>query len=414
MAGDNIKAKLKTFLGFGSEAKGVSLNDALAQQIFGIVPTSAGVPVTTETALRIPAVLQAVRLIAETCGSLPVKAYRDDKNGKEALKSGRVNFIVHKFANEWTSAGEFRTALTLDALISGHGFARVIRTNGAPFELHRLDPQKVTVLCDDLTGAPVYRVTENGKTTDYSHRDVLRISAFAGRSPITMGREAIGLAAVLEKHANQLFGSGARPGVMIRRDKKTPDGPAGEAVVKRLRAGYVAAASNGFKEPFIADDGWTVDQLSFSSTDSQFLEHRREQINEIARLFGIPPHMLFQLDRATWSNAEQMAASFLQLCLRPWLDRWQDAYNTVLFTEDELETHYCEFVIDDLQRADSAGRADIFTKLISARVMTPNEARATMNLPPLPGGDKLANPFTSTPNATGAAESQPAQENDAA
>src|SRR5690606_13195335 len=104
----------------------------------------------------------------------------------------------------------------------------------------------------------------------------------------------------------------------------------------------------------------------------------------------------YQLDRGTWANSEQMAASFLQLCLRPWLDRWQDAYATVLLTEDEQDSHYFEFVIDDLLRANAADRTDNITKLIASRVMTPNEARAAMNLPAMKGGDELANPYTTT------------------
>lgn len=99
-----------------------------------------------------------------------------------------------------------------------------------------------------------------------------------------------------------------------------------------------------------------IQSVTMNSTDAQFLENRKFQIEEIARIFGVPPSMLFELGRATWGNAEQMAASFLQLCLRPWLDRWQDAYATVLLTEDEQDSLYFEFVIDDLQRADAAGR----------------------------------------------------------
>jgi phage portal protein BeeE len=104
-----------------------------------------------------------------------------------------------------------------------------------------------------------------------------------------------------------------------------------------------------------------------------------------------------------------MAASFLQLCLRPWLDKWQDAYATVLLTEEERDTLYFEFVIDDLQRADAAGRAEIFGKLVAMRAMTPNEVRAAMNLPALPGGDELANPYTTT-TTTGPADRQPPKE----
>jgi len=177
--------------------------------------------------------------------------------------------------------------------------------------------------------------------------------------------------------------------------------------VKKIRDRFRAAAANGFDTPLILDDGWIYQQMAFSSTDAQFIENRVEQINEIARIFGVPPHMLYQLDRATWSNAEQMAASFLQLCLRPWLDRWQDAYATVLLTEEERDSLYFEFVVDDLQRTDAAARAEIFSKLIAARVMTPNEVRAAMNLPALDGGDELANPYTTTSTP---ADSEPMKE----
>lgn len=278
---------------------------------------------------------------------------------------------------------------------------KVVRyPDGRPYELHRLDPCKVERLTDSVTGAPVYRVTEgegqHATKTLYPFTDILHISAFADVSPVTLGREAIGVANTLEKHAAQFFGSGARPAVVISREKPFGKDEDGATAMRNIKTGYAVAAADGFKTPFVADGGITVTQVSFSSTDAQFVENRIEQINEIARIFGVPPHMLFQLDRSTWSNAEQMAASFLQLCLRPWLDRWQDAYATVLLTEDERDTHYFEFVIDDLQRADAAGRAEIFGKLIAARAMTPNEVRAAMNLPALPGGDELANPYTTT------------------
>jgi HK97 family phage portal protein len=139
-----------------------------------------------------------------------------------------------------------------------------------------------------------------------------------------------------------------------------------------------------------------------TSTDAQFLEHRLEQVREIARIFGVPPTMIYELSKGTYSNTEQMAASFLQLCLRPWLDRWQDAYATVLLTEDEQDNLYFEFVIDDLQRADAAGRAEIFGKLVAMRAMTPNEVRSAMNYPAIEGGDELANPYTTTGPAAGA------------
>nr|WP_313010684.1 phage portal protein [Brucella intermedia] len=366
--------------------------------LFGITPTVSGMNVGGKNAISVPAVLQAVRLIAENIGSLPCKLYEDLEQGKRQAREHTAHRIVHNSANGWTKAGQFRTYLTADALIYGGGFAKVIRSSdGRPLELIRLKPGTVSVYEDSLADLPpVYRVTEAGGTVDYPYTEILHIKPFGDKSPVTLGKEAIGLSAILEHHGANLFKGGARPPAVLSRDKAIPSDPAvGEQSLKTLRSRFQAAQSDGFKVPLILDDGWNYNQMALTSTDAQFLENRTFQIADIARIFGVPPHMLFELSRATWSNSEEMARSFLQLCLRPWLDRWQDAYATVLLSEDEQDEYSFEFVIDDLQRADTATRTDSFGKLVASRIMTPNEARAAMNMPPLPGGDELANPYTS-------------------
>jgi HK97 family phage portal protein len=387
---------VKKAIGLGSEQKALPLSDPAIFEYFGIVPAASGITVTATTALHVPAVLHAVRLISETIGSLPCKLYREEGDGKEAAKDHGSYRLVHRFANEWTSAGQLRVSLTMDALMHGAGYAEVVRFgDGRPFELHRLAPGTVQQRFED-GGEPYYLVQPaKGRQRRLSFRDVLYVPAFGGVSPITLGKDAIGVAMVLERHASQFFAGGARPSGVVSNEKPA-GGEAGAKTVSNILKSWRAWQSNASGDPLILDAGWTYAAQTMPSTDAQFIENRLEQINEIARIFGVPPSMLYQLERATWSNAEQMAASFLQLCLRPWLDRWQDAYATVLLTEDEQDDLYFEFVIDDLQRADAAGRAEIFGKLVAMRAMTPNEVRAAMNLPPLPGGDQLANPYTTT------------------
>jgi len=391
-----IVSSAKKALGFSVEQKGYSLNDPAAFELFGVRPSYSGLSVSGATALYVPAVLQAVRLISENIGSLPCKVYRETADGKEAAKDHSAYRIVHKRANEWTGAGELRTALTADALIHGNGFARVVRfEDGRPFEIHRLKPGKVTILEDDVTGAPVYRVQEAGGTRDYPHTEILHIPSFLGKSPIALGKEAIGVAAILERHGAQFFGSGARPTGIIS-NEKPQGGEAGAQAVGNIRKSFREWQKAASGDPLILDAGWKYDQPAMTSTDAQFLENRLEQVREIARVFGVPPTMLFELTRGTWSNTEQMGAQFLQLCLRPWLDRWQDAMTTVLLSEDEQDSHYFEFVVDDLMRADAASRTANMTALVTNRIMTPNEARAIQNMPPLPGGDELINPHTTS------------------
>lgn len=407
---ENIKKAAMKPLNNLVARKAYSLLDERLGELLGIRHTASGVNVAGDSALYVPAVLQAVRLISENIGTLPCKLYRETDAGKEAAKDHSAYRIVHRRANEWTGTGELRTVLTADALIYGNGFARVIRypDDGRPYSLERLEPGTVTILKNAITGAPVYRVQEAGGKVDYPHTEILHVPSFLGTSPISFGKEGVGLAAILERHGAQFFGSGARPIGIISNDKLM-GGDAGAKSIANIRASFLEWKESAAGAPLIMDAGWTYTQPVMTSTDAQFIENRTFQLAEIARIFGVPPHLLFDLGRATWSNAEQMGASFLQLCLRPWLDRWQDAFTTVLLSEDEQDNHYFEFVTADLERADAAGRADIYAKLIAARVYTPNEVRARENLPPLPGGDDLANPYITT-TTTGPAKSEPAKE----
>lgn len=383
------------------EQKSISLSDPGIYALFGVLPSQSGAVVNSATAFHVPAVLHAVRLIAETIGSLPCKLYRDEDGSKEVTKDHPAYRLVHRRANPWTSAGQLRVDLTVDALLHGAGFAQVVRLDdGRPFELLRLKPGTVQRFAED-DGEPYYLVQPaKGRQVRLSFRDVLYIPAFGGAAPVAFGKNAIGVAMTLERHASQFFGSGARPSGIISNEKPA-GGDVGAKTIANIRKAWRAWQADSNGDPLILDSGWKYDQPAMTSTDAQFLEHRLEQVREIARIFGIPPTMIFELSKGTYSNTEQMAASFLQLCLRPWLDRWQDALTTVLLTDDEQEDHYFEFVIDDLQRADAAGRAEIFSKLIASRVMTPNEARAAMNLPAIDGGDELANPYTTTSTPAG-------------
>jgi len=390
-----VVSNLKNAFGFSAEKKAFVLSDPAISEVFGVRSTISGLNVGGMSALNIPAVLQAVRLISESVGSLPVKLFRERGETKEAANEHPAYKIVHRRANEWTGATTLRTDLTADALIYGNGFARVVRyPDGRPFELIRLLPGTVSVIEDTLGAAPpIYRVSEGGGSREYPHTEILHIRSFLSRSPASFGREAIGLAGVLERDAAQLFGSGRRPSGIIS-NEKPQGGEAGVQAVGNIRKSFREWQRSASGDPLIMDSGWKYDTPAMTSTDSQFLEHRLEQVREVARVFGVPPTMLFELTRGTWSNTEQMGAQFLQLCLRPWLDTWTDALATVLLTEEERDSHFFEFITDDLMRADAASRTANMTALIAARVLTPNEARAILNYAPLPGGDELINPHT--------------------
>mgnify|MGYP002620458145 CR=1 FL=1 len=401
---------VKRAFGGGIEQKSIPLSDPAIAEIFGAAPTISGAVVNSTTALHVPAVLQAVRLISETVGSLPCKLYRHEGDSKEAAKDHPAYRLAHRFAVGWQSAGKLRVDLTADALLHGAGFAEVVRVGeGRPVELHRLAPDTVQRRTED-DGEPYYLVNVKGqRQRRLSYRDVLHVPGWRDVSPVAFGKEAIGHTMTLSRYGSQFFASKAMMKPMLRMKPGSDEKQTATRLANIARS--FKRANEDPSMPVLLTTEVDDSNLTMTSTDAQFIENRVEQINEIARIFGVPPSMLYQLDRATWSNAEQMAASFLQLCLRPWLDRWQDAYATVLLTEDEQDDLYFEFVIDDLLRADAAGRTTNIAALITNRVIAPNEARAMLNMPRHddPSADELANPYTTT-TTTGPALREPPKE----
>ncbi len=383
-----------------------SLSDPSAEllALFGAVPTSSGVSVTATSAMRCTAVRAAVQTIAEAVGQLPVHAF--DRATKERDPADPVAGLFNGVANEWTSGSDLREMLTADALLHGDGLAAIVRSSdGEPRELIRFLPGTVTIKADAY-GGPVY-VRDN---RELNRADVLHIRApsrdgLKGEAPVQQAREAIGLALLLEAHTANLFANGAQPGGVIQ-----VPGALGDEGLKKMRIAWQAAHQGADKagKTAVLWDGATYNAMTFDPVSSQLLELRKFAIAEIGRAFSIPVTFLGDLEKATWSNAESMNRQFLQMTLLPWLKRWEGEIALKLFTPDQRATTYAEFMTDGLLRADFAARMAGYSAAISARFLSPNEARAAENRPPYDDGDKFENPNTST--AAPANENKPIKE----
>ncbi|MER9210056.1 phage portal protein [Mesorhizobium sp. M0771] len=360
------------------------------EAIFGAPNTVAGPAINAVTALRVPAVYSAIVLVTGTIGSLPAKVFNSSPSGKRTADTHPAYRLVHNEANDWTSAGALRAALTADALLHDHGFAFANRVNDHVVECIRLDPRSVTIKADPATGEPFYEQRVGTQIRRFGYREILHIAAPLGMAPIKAGREAIGLAKVMEEHAASLFANGARPGGVIKTRKVL-----GEDVKRKFAAAWNAAFGRGGSGGVaVLDEDMSFEGLdAMTAADAEFTATRAEQVVEIARLFRVPPHLLFELSRATWSNAEEMFQSFLTLTLRPWLDAWEWAYARVLLTSEERTSgYYVEFVVDDLLTANAATRATTYQQYRAMGVLTANEVRAGLNRAPIDGGNTLENP----------------------
>lgn len=384
------------------KAASLATPDAFLLELFGVQPSASGVTVTPRSAMRCTAVRCAVQAIAEGIGQLPIEVFTvADDGSKTALVDHPVHALLADQANDWTSAADFKEQLTRDALLHGNGYAFVNRVNGQPFELTRLDPESVQVDIDLATSEPIYRIVQHAKVLrQIDRRDVLHIKApslngVAGESPVMLAQDAIGLALVLERHAAQLFGNGAKPsGILSFPGNLTPEGAAKAKAAWQASQGGTKAGGTA-----VLDSGASFTPMTLTSTDAQFLELRTFAVQEIARVFRVPPHLLMELGRATWSNSAEMNRAFVDYSLRRWIAAWEGEVRLKLITPDERATLCAEFDLDDLLRADLGQRADAYQKLVAARVLNPNEVRALENRPPYAGGERFENPNTTTTGA---------------
>lgn len=369
------------------------------EEIFGVNRGYSGVSVTPDSALKCAPAFACVKVLSEAVAQLPLHLYvRTAEGGKERATAHPIYDLLADQPNEWTSSYEFRAQMMSSLLRYDHGaFAWIGRVAGRIEELVHIPSSAVVVETDAYTREPVYKITDkNGRQRTYDRTEILHLRHPDGVSPLTAAKEAIAVAVVMERHAQKLFGKGARPsGVLTLPKGMSP------AALKRAAASWNKAHSGeGGGGTAIMEDGTTWAQLQFSSVDSQFLELRREQVIEISRPFRIPPPLLQDLGRATWSNTEELGRQFLSMALLPWLKLWEGAIRRSLLSADDRKTHYAEFMIDDLVRADLAARMEAYAKAITNGILNPNEARAMENRAPYAGGESFRLPMnTEKPGA---------------
>lgn len=365
---------------------------------------ASGVPNTVDVAMRRTPVNAAVTIVSNATRTLPCKLYRTTDGGKEVDTEHAAYSLVHDSANDWQSAGQLRALVTTDAMLHGDGYAFVGKAGGKPTELIYLPRSSVVTEWDNI-GRPSYVV--DNKT--YGVDEILHV-----QSPISLdgkrglgllqaGRDAIELSVLLERSAASLFRNNSRPGGVITVKGSLKPEAAGR-MAQAWKAAHGGDKSGGVA---IVDNDGKYEPVAFNSVDSQQAEQRAFAVNEISRLTRVPVTMLSDLSRATWSNTEQLQLQFLQVCMLPWLREWTDAYSRVLLSREERAKLSFDFITDDLLRADTAARAEAYSKLRAAGVVTANEVRRLENLPPIAGGDVLQNPFTTSDKTAANDNNQP-------
>ena len=351
--------------------------------------TSSGRPVTERSAMQMTAVYSCVRILAEAIAGLPLHVYRFKENGgKEKAVDHSLYRLLHDEPNPEMTSFVFRETLMTHLLLWGNAFAQIVRNGlGEVIGLYPLQPNRMSVGRDLDTKALYYEYQTSWdepageyKTIRLTPADVLHIPGLGfdgllGYSPIAMARNAIGLAQATEDYGASFFANGAAPGGVLEHPGTIKD-------PSRVRESWqqtFGGAKNGNKVA-VLEEGMKYTPISVSPEQAQFLETRKFQLNEIARIFRIPPHMIGDLEKSSFSNIEQQSLEFVKYTLDPWVIRWEQAITKTLLSAREKQQLFVKFNVEGLLRGDYQSRMEGYAVARQNGWMSANDIRELENL----------------------------------
>ncbi len=349
--------------------------------------TSSGKTVNERTAMQTSAVYACVRILAETIASLPLHTYRYTDRGKEKTLNHPLYYLLHNEPNPEMTSFVFRETLMSHLLLWGNAYAQIIRDGrGQILALYPLLPDKMTV--DRLaTGEIIYQYRTDRGECPLRHENVLHIPGLGfdgliGYSPIAMAKNAIGMAIATEEYGASFFANGANPGGVLEHPGIVKD-----PVRVRESWNSVYQGSGNAHRVAVLEEGMKFQSIGIPPEQAQFLETRKFQINEIARIFRIPPHMVGDLEKSSFSNIEQQSLEFVKYTLDPWVVRWEQAFNKSLLLPSEKSTHFIKFNVDGLLRGDYASRMAGYATGRQNGWMSANDIRELDDLNRIPAED---------------------------
>ena len=361
--------------------------------------SASGKQVNERTSMQMTAVYSCVRILSEAVASLPLNVYRyTDTGGKEKAIDHSLYRLLHDEPNPEMSSFIFRETLMTHLLLWGNAYAQIIRNGkGEVIALYPLMPDRMTV-DRDSNGRLYYKyrksnddapTMESGVVSlapsDVLHVPGLGFDGLVGYSPIAMAKNAIGLAIAAEEYGSKFYANGAAPSGVLEHPGTLKD----PARVRDSWNSTFGGSSNSHKVA-VLEEGMKYTPISISPNEAQFLETRKFQINEIARIFRVPPHMVGDLEKSSFSNIEQQSLEFVKYTLDPWVIRWEQALYRTLLSEEEKKTYFFKFNVEGLLRGDYQSRMQGYATARQNGWMSANDIRELEDLDRIPaelGGD---------------------------
>ena len=423
---------IKSLFGFGQARDKPVDKAADAGYSFLFGRTTSGKPVNERTAMQTTAVYACVRILAKAVASLPLHVYEyQDDGGKKLVHDHPLYYLLHDEPNPEMTSFVFRETLMSHLLIWGNAYAQIIRDGaGRVLGLYPLLPDKMEVQRDDR-GNIYYVYSRNSdenptfmeygniklKAEDVLHIPGLGFDGLIGYSPIAMAKNAVGMTLACEEYGASFFANGANPGGVLEHPGVLKD----PSKVRESWNSVYRGVSNAHKIA-VLEEGMKYQQIGIPPEEAQFLETRKFQINEIARLYRIPPHMVGDLDKSSFSNIEQQSLEFVKYTLDPWVIRWEQSLQRSLLLPGEKGKYFIKLNVDGLLRGDYQSRMNGYAVGRQNGWFSANDIREMEDMNPIPdeeGGNlylingamtKLADAGAFAKTDTGQ-QNAPAQEN---
>lgn len=360
--------------------------------------SNSGKQVSDRTALQHTVVYACVRVLSEAIAQLPLHVYKYTENGKERVPMHPLYFLLHDQPNPEMTSFIFRETLMSHLLIYGNAYAQIIRNGrGEVIGLYPLMPDKIKVDRDEKNNL-IYiysrydeanpNLKDQGEITlkaeNVLHIPGLGFDGLVGYSPIAMAKNAIGISLACEEYGSAFFANGASPSGILEHPGviKDPD--------KVRKAWHNAYGSGNSHKVAVLEEGMKYQPISIPNNEAQFLETRKFQVEEIARLYRVPLHMIGDLEHATFSNIEQQSLEFVKYTLDPWLVRWEQSLQKALLSDSEKGQYFIKFNVEGLLRGDYASRMQGYATARQNGWMSANDIRTLENMNLIPaeeGGD---------------------------
>lgn len=359
--------------------------------LFG--PSTSGKSVNEFTAMQTTAVYACVRILSETLAALPLQLYRYTPGGKERVYDHPLYHLLHDEPNPEMTSFIFRETLMSHLLIWGNAYAQIIRDRlGRVQGLYPLRPDKMAV-CRDENGQIYYIYTKNSdenpaikpygqvplRKDEVLHIPGLGFDGLVGYSPIAMARNAVGMTMACEEYGASFFANGASPSGVLEHPGVLKD----PSKVRDSWNAVYQGSANAHKVA-VLEEGMKYQSIGIPPEEAQFLETRKFQLNEIARLYRIPPHMIGDLEKSSFNNIEQQSMEFVKYTLDPWVIRWEQAMQKALFLPEEKKKYFIRFNVNGLMRGDYESRMTGYSIGRQNGWLSANDIREMEDMNPVP------------------------------